>query len=169
MSAALTTAASPEVARFLQVLGFEHRTTMNVLKAVPSDKLDFRPTPQNMTDGELAWHVATAPLHLAQCVANGKFDLRLFQPAPKTFQEILDGAESSYKQTCETLAPLPAEQLQRKIDLPGGHRIPLSALMWNGVLFHTIHHRGQLTIYIRMMGGRVPSVYGPSGDENPYS
>ena len=168
MSAAAITAATLEVARFLQVLGFEHRTTMSVLKAIPADKLDFKPTPKNMSAGELAWHVATAPLHLAECIASGKFELRLFQPAPKAFPEIVEGAEVCYRKACETLASVPAERLQAKIELPGGHSIPASALMWSGVLFHTIHHRGQLSIYIRMMGGKVPSIYGPSGDESPY-
>ncbi len=165
-TAAPITAAAPEVARFLQTFGFEHRTTMNVLRAIPADQLGFRPHERNMTAGELAWHIATAQLHIAQCVALGRFELRLFTaaPAPATIEEIVAGCESQYQQTCEALAPLTSEHLQQKIEMPGGHRLPASALMWSGVLFHQIHHRGQLSIYIRMMGGKVPSIYGPSGD-----
>ena len=165
-SAATITAAAPEVARFLQTFGFEHRTTMNVLGAIPAGQLGFRPHERNMTAGQLAWHIATAQLHIARCVALGRFDLRLFEasPAPATLEEIVAGCESQYQQACEALAPLTGEQLQLRIEMPGGHHLPAATLMWSGVLFHQIHHRGQLSIYIRMMGGKVPSIYGPSGD-----
>jgi len=168
-AAATATPAAPEVARFLQTFGFEHRTTMNALRALPAGKLGFRPHERNMSAGELAWHIATSQHHLANCVAKGAFEMRTYTAAPASLDEIVAGCESYYQQTCEVLSGLTAEQLQAKIPLPGGHGIPASALMWNGVLFHQIHHRGQLTIYIRMMGGKVPSVYGPSGDENPYA
>ena len=163
-----TGAATSAVAQFLETFLFEHRTTMKVLGALPAHRLDFRPHQRNMTAGELAWHIATSQLYLASMVSLGRFEFRQTPAPPATLEEIIAGCETYYQQTCDTLARLTGEQLQAKIALPGGHSIPASALMWNGVLFHQIHHRGQLSIYIRMMGGRVPSIYGPSGDENPY-
>jgi len=169
MSTATVTAAAPEVARFLQIFDMEHGITMKVLKALPADKLDFKPHERNMSARELAWHVANSQLLLATIVATGRFEFEKPPAAPATLPELVDGCESYYQQTCQALAPLTAEQLGAKIALPGGRSVPAGGLMWNAVLFHQIHHRGQLSVYIRMMGGKVPSIYGPSGDENPFA
>lgn len=169
MSTAAPTAATPAVAQFLQTFGFEHQTTMNVLKALPADKLDFKPHERSMTAGELAWHIATSQQHLAHCVAQGRFEFRKFEKAPASLDAIVAACDEYYHQACALLAPLTDDQLQVKIELGGGHRLPASALMWNGVLFHQIHHRGELVVYLRQMGARVPPVYGPSGDESPYA
>lgn len=162
-------APAPMVAQFLETFGFEHRTTMNVLKAVPADRLDFRPHERSWPAGELAWHIAYSQLGLARVTATGRFEEYQQPPTPAKLDEIVAGAETYYQQTCEVVFKLTAEQLQGKISLPNGHSMPSAALLWNGVLFHQIHHRGQLSVYIRMMGGKVPSIYGPSGDDNPFA
>ena len=161
------TAMNPAVAQLMQTLDHEHKTTMRVLKAVPADKLGFKPHERNWSAGELAWHIAYSQYGLAQIVAAAK---SYQQPAtPATLDEIVAGAESYYEKTREVLSSLTAEQLSASIPLPGGHSMPAAALMWSGVLFHQIHHRGQLSVYIRMAGGKVPSIYGPSGDDNPFA
>ena len=169
MSAPAITAATPEAARFLQIFGVEHRTTMNVLQALPADKLDFKPHERHWTAAQLAWHIATSQYVVARIVAAGRFEMEPQTPAPASLQEIVDGAENCYQKACETLGALTAEQLAARIPLPGGRSMSASSLMWSGVLFHQIHHRGQLSIYIRLMGGKVPSIYGPSADENPFA
>ena len=162
-------ALSPMLAQVLQTLGFEHRTTMNVIKALPSDRLDFKPHERSWPAGELAWHIAYSQYGLARVVGTGRFDAYAQPATPATLDEIVAGCESYYQQTCETISQLTPEQLQGKIDLPNGHSIPCSGLLWSGVVFHQIHHRGQLSVYVRMMGGKVPSIYGPSGDDNPFA
>ena len=162
-------APTPMVEQFLQTFGFEHRTTMNVLQAVPGDRLDFKPHERSWPAGELAWHIAYSQYGLARVVAAGRFEEYQQPPTPAKLDDIVAGCESYYQQTCEVLSKLTPEQLQGKISLPNGHTLPASGLLWSGVLFHQIHHRGQLSIYIRMMGGKVPSIYGPSGDENPFA
>ena len=163
------TAMNPAVAQLLQSLDHEHTTTMRVLKAVPADQLGFKPHERNMSAGELAWHIAYSQYGLAQIVATAKFEGYQQPPVPATLDEIVAGAEGYYQKTREVLSSLTAEQLAASIPLPGGRSIPAAALMWNGVLFHQIHHRGQLSVYIRMAGGKVPSIYGPSGDDNPFA
>ena len=162
------TAPNPVLEQFLQFLGFEHKTTMKVLQALPADRLDFKPHERNMTARQLAWHVAYSQYGLASIVATASMTGYKEPPPPEKLEEIVAGCESYYQQASEMVAGLTAGQLQAKIELPNGHSIPTSGLLWNGVLFHQIHHRGQLAIYIRMMGGKVPSIYGPSADDNPF-
>ena len=161
-------APAPMVAQFLQTFGFEHGTTMKVLQAVPGDKLDFKPHERNMSAGDLAFHIAYSQLVLARIVAAGKFE---YQPAPTpaTLDEIVAAAERYYQEACQVIAGITPAQLGGSVEMPGGRKLPAGALLWSGVLFHQIHHRGQLSVYIRMMGGKVPSIYGPSGDENPFA
>jgi uncharacterized damage-inducible protein DinB len=165
-----TAALTPMTAQFLQTFEAEHRTTLRVLKAVPGDKLDFRPHERSYSAGELAWHIAYSSLGLAKLVATGSFDAYQQPPAPAALDEIVQGAETFYEQTCAVVRGLTAEQLARNIEIAGGKfSLPASALLWSAVLFHQIHHRGQLSVYIRMMGGKVPAIYGPSGDDNPFA
>jgi len=163
------TAMNPAVAPLLQSLDLEHKTTMRVLKAVPAGKLDFKPHERNMSAGELAWHIAYSQYGLARIVALGNFEGYQQPPTPATLDEIVAGAESYYQKTREALSSLTPQQLSASIPLPGGRSMPAAGLMWSGVLFHQIHHRGQLSVYIRMAGGKVPSIYGPSADDNPFA
>ena len=166
-----TTAALPVpiVAQFLQMFEREHRITMKVLKAVPGDRLGLRPHERSWPAGELAWHIAYSQLGLAKIVAGGGFEAYQPPPTPAALDEIVRGGETFFQEACQVLAGLTAEQLAASIPIPGGHHIPAEGLLWNAVLFHQIHHRGQLSVYIRMMGGKVPSIYGPSGDDNPFA
>ena len=163
------TALNPAVEQVLRILEIEHRTTVKVLKALPADRLDFKPHERNWPAGQLAWHIAYAPYGLASIVAAGRFDVYQQPATPSKLDDIVAGAESYYQQTRDVLTRLTPEQLQGSIPLPNGRTMPAHGLLWSGVLFHTIHHRGQLSIYVRMMGGKVPSIYGPSGDDNPFA
>lgn len=166
-----TTAAAinPAVEPVLRILDLEHGTTMKVLKAVPADKLTFQPHERSWPAGQLAWHIAYAPCGLASIIAKGAFDGYNQPDTPATLDEIVAGAESYYKKTREIVSQLTPKQLEAAIALPNGRTFPAHGLLWSGVVFHTIHHRGQLSVYIRMMDGKVPSIYGPSGDENPFA
>src|SRR5712692_4855420 len=166
-----TTAAPaihPMVAQLLQTLEMEHKTTMRVLGAVPADKLDYQPHERSWNAGKLAWHIAYSSCGLACFARTGSFEAYKEPPGPATLDEILKGAETFHQQTREELAQFSAERLQESIPLPKGRSIPVSGMLWNGVVFHQIHHRGQLSVYVRMMGGKVPSIYGPSADDNPF-
>jgi uncharacterized damage-inducible protein DinB len=157
------------VAQFLQTFRGEHGTTMKVLMAIPPNQLNFKPHEKSWPMGELAWHIAYSQLGLAKLIASGSFDSYQQPPVPNDLEAIVAGAETYYNLACETISKYTPELLQGNFELPGGHKFPNSAFLWSGVLFHQIHHRGQLSVYIRMAGGKVPAIYGPSGDDNPFA
>lgn len=161
-------AVNPAIEAVLRILENEQKTTLRVLRAVPADKLSFRPHEKSWTAGELAWHIAYAPYGLASVIAANAFDGYQQPPAPASLDEIVKGAEEYFEKTRGALTSLTPQQLGGSIPLPNGKSFPAHGLLWNGVVLHTIHHRGQLSVYIRLMGGKVPSIYGPSGDENPF-
>jgi uncharacterized damage-inducible protein DinB len=155
--------------QFLQMFESEHKTTMKVLGAVPGDKLDFKPHERNFSAGELAWHIAYSQLGLARIVATGTLAAYKQPDTPSSLSEIVAGGETYYQEACDVIRSLTPEQLGGSVPLPSGAGLPAAGLLWSGVLFHQIHHRGQLSVYIRMMGGKVPSIYGPSADDNPFA
>jgi uncharacterized damage-inducible protein DinB len=166
-----TTAAAinPAVEPVLRILDLEFQTTLRVLKAVPAGKLDFKPHERSWPAGELAWHVAYSPYGLANILLTGQFDGWSQPPVPATLDEIVAGAEKYHEKAREVVSQVTPQHLNASIPLPNGKTFPAHGLLWSGVVFHTIHHRGQLSVYIRMMGGKVPSIYGPSGDDNPFA
>ena len=168
MSTAATMSPVPMVAQFLETYRQEHATTMRVLKAIPPDQLAFKPHEKSMSCGELAWHVAYSPLGIAKVVAAGNFEAYQQPPTPNDLQAIVAGAETYFNLACETVAGFTPETLQGSIPIPNGQKLPCAAFVWVN-LFHLIHHRGQLSVYVRMTGGKVPSIYGPSADVNPFA
>jgi uncharacterized damage-inducible protein DinB len=149
---------------YLPVLKNESRTTKSILAAVPADKSDYRPDPLSKTAMELVRHIANADNFFVESVLSGEFNpgTRIPETA-KTPQEIAAWYEQHYAKNYEALAAATPEQLTRVIDFRGLFQWPgLNFLMFG--LHHTIHHRGQLSSYLRAMGGKVPAIYGESYD-----
>jgi uncharacterized damage-inducible protein DinB len=160
----------PEHAMFLlqmtlPMLKNEQRTTRNVIAAIPLDKGDYRPDPMSKTALELAWHIAAADHRFFGSVSEGVFD---FTPVPRP-ESVRNSADVAnwYDQTLakdfEKLTTLTGEQLAKVMDFRGLFELPAVAFLDFG-LKHSIHHRGQLSTYLRPMGGKVPSIYGESYD-----
>lgn len=160
----------PEHAMFLlqvtlPALKNEHRTTKNVIAAIPLDKGDYRPDPCSKTALELAWHIAAAEHRFFSGVAAGAFD---FTPnnRPDSVRNSADLAlwyAESFAKDFERLPTLSGEQLAKVIDFRGLFQLPAVVYLEFG-LKHSIHHRGQLSTYLRPMGGKVPAIYGESYD-----
>jgi len=168
MSTAAITSPVPMVAQFLETFRQEHATTMRVLMAIPPDQLAFKPHEKSMSCGELAWHVAYSPLGIAKAIAAGDFGAYQQPPLPNDLQAIVAGAETYFNLASETIAKFTPETLQGSIPMPNGQKLASATFFWVN-LFHLIHHRGQLSVYVRMTGGKVPSIYGPSADVNPFA
>jgi uncharacterized damage-inducible protein DinB len=161
----------------LQEFQRESATTRRVLDRVPADKLAWTPHPKSMTLGKLASHIATVPGGISRIAQN---DVHEIDPAafaaqqPKDKKEILDAFEASIKtaeQYIEGLTESTATATWR-LTAKGGHEIlavPRVELLRNIMLNHWYHHRGQLSVYLRLLEVPVPSIYGPSADENPFS
>jgi uncharacterized damage-inducible protein DinB len=161
---------TPEQALFardfaLNSLRLEHAVTRRVIDAIPLDKGEYRPDAVAKSAIDLAWHIVAAEHRFLNAVVTGVFDYG-GAGRPDT---IANSAEISrwyadvFSQDVEHVAGLPAELLTRPIDFRGIITLPAIAFLSIG-LNHSIHHRGQLSMYLRPMGAKVPSIYGESYD-----
>ena len=149
----------------LPVLKAEHRMTKAVLEAVPADKPDFQPDPFAKTAIELVRHIAAAENRFLETTINGVFSTgpTAIPENVKTPTEVATWYASQFEKNCEALAKLSGEQLLKMVDFRGMFQRPAVAFLQIG-LNHSIHHRGQLSTYLRPMGGKVPAIYGESYD-----
>jgi uncharacterized damage-inducible protein DinB len=150
---------------YLPGLANEHRITKSVIDAIPADKADYRPDAISKSALELAWHIVATEMRFMDAVAAGAFDLSP-NPRPdsvKTPADLSAWYTNHFGQRFEKLKTLPAEDLLRIVDFRGFFQLP--AVMYLGfLLHHSVHHRGQLSMYLRPMGARVPAIYGESYD-----
>lgn len=140
---------------------------VRVLKAVPQDKLDYRPDPKSRTAAELAWLLAAEEAALVTLLETGAVDWKE-TPPPARVAESVDAFERNAKSVDERLAKLDEGGWQKKaafmMDGKAVWEDTTQNMVW-GFLFDAVHHRGQLSTYLRPMGGKVPSIYGPSADD----
>jgi uncharacterized damage-inducible protein DinB len=160
----------------LQELEQETRTTRRVLERVPDNRLAWRPHEKARTLGQLALHVATVPGGVAELAASpspAQFPAFADDPSPKSASELAPTLAQSIAKAKKALASLDDAALTGTWRLMQGEReliaTPRVAFLRSVMLNHWYHHRGQLTVYLRELGVPVPSIYGPSADENPFA
>jgi uncharacterized damage-inducible protein DinB len=160
----------------LQEFDREASTTRRVLERVPQDKLTWKPHPKSMSLGTLALHVASAPGFICQWALQDRTEISgNFQaPEAKTTAEILSTHDDSVRKTRDALTQIGDAGLMRdwKMTTPNGTTIigmPKVGLIRSLVLNHAYHHRGQLSVYLRLLDVPVPPIYGPTADENPFA
>jgi uncharacterized damage-inducible protein DinB len=159
----------------LQELEEEARTTRRVLERVPDDKLAWRPHPKARTLGELALHVAMVPGGVAELVASpSPAQVPDFaDPSPKSASELIPALDQGIAKAKKALGGMDDAALMATWRLMQGERevfaIPRVALLRSIMLNHWYHHRGQLSVYLRELDVPIPSIYGPSADENPFA
>jgi len=154
----------------------ESATTRRVLERVPSEKLPWRPHEKSMTLGQLAMHVATIPASITQLAQRDGFDAsqaNFAPPQPSNVREVLDAFDAGMKTANEYVSTLDGEAASKTWRLTSNGRevfaIPRAQLLRSIMLNHWYHHRGQLSVYLRLLDVPVPSIYGPSADENPFA
>ncbi len=153
------------IATFLiQGLEWEYQTTRKVLAAVPDGKLSWRPHEKGKSAGELAWHIVAAEGWFLEGIAAGKFGMEEEGPPPATTSEIVAYYQENFPAALAKLKALPVEAWTTPMDFLGIFNYPAFVYLAM-VKSHSIHHRGQLSTYLRAMGERVPSIYGGSADE----
>ena len=161
---------TPDQAKFildtaLPSLKNEHQTTKRVIEAIPLDKGDYRPDAISKTALELAWHIVASEKRFLSGIPAGAFD---FTPIHRP-ESIKDSAgiaawfDETFAANLKKLEALNGEPLAKMIDFRGMFQLPAAAFV-HLALNHTIHHRGQLSMYLRPMGAKVPSIYGESYD-----
>jgi uncharacterized damage-inducible protein DinB len=144
----------------------ERPAFLRVLKAIPEGRSDYRPDPKARTAAELALMLASEEAALLSLIDTGVVEWKE-PPRPGKMDAILADYERSSAAVNERLERLDDAGWQKKVRfIMGGSswEDKLSQMVW-GFLFDAIHHRGQLSTYLRPMGGKVPSIYGPSADD----
>lgn len=147
---------------FISVHNRECMTALNLLKAYPPDQLDLRPAPKSRTARELAFVLANQERFFQQA-AEGAINFSLFanQP-PATMDEIIATLGQNHKAAHEAVARASDEDLNKMVNF-GGHDMRRLDALWANQ-FDLVHHRGQFSVYLRLAGAKVPSIYGPTAD-----
>lgn len=159
----------------LQELEQEAKTTRRVLERVPDSQLAWRPHEKARTLGELALHVAMVPGAVAEFAATQSTVQapEFTDPSPKNAAELISALDESIAKAKRLLSGLDNAALMATWRMMKGERelfaIPRVALLRSIMLNHCYHHRGQLTVYLRELDIPIPSIYGPSADENPFA
>jgi uncharacterized damage-inducible protein DinB len=145
----------------------ERPAFLKVLKAIPQGKGGYRPEPKARTAAELAWVVVSEEGDLVKLLETGDIDWKE-TPPPATMEEMVATYERDAARVDERLAQIDEAAWKKPGRfLVGGNAVwqdEVGNMVW-GFLFDAIHHRGQLSTYLRPMGSKVPSIYGPSADD----
>ncbi len=161
-------------AAILQEFENEAKTTRRVLERVPNDKLTWKPHPKSMSIGYLALHIAANPATIAGWAAEDVTEFKgQRQPDPASVDEILAVHDKGVETVKTLLGALGDDGLKKsweaKMNGTTMMTMPKGVLVRSIVLNHWYHHRGQLSVYLRLLDVPVPSIYGPSADENPWA
>lgn len=142
----------------------EMKTTAKVLAAIPEEQSSYKPDPKAKSAFELAWHIAAEDVKFLENIAAHHFEFGVHHTAPATMKEMLAWYQEHFTQAVEKIKNMSAEELLTPINFAGMFNFPAYVyLMWMNN--HSIHHRGQLSTYLRPMGSKVPGIYGGSADE----
>jgi len=139
----------------------ETKTTGKVIERIPEGS-SYRPDPKSRTASEIAWQIVCEEKMLIDGLESGRME---WTPTacPATVKDIVDGYNAHSADVVRRLKALPAERWDGTLDFFGKQR-PAAPMAWS-FLFDIVHHRGQISTYLRPMGSTVPQIYGPSGDE----
>ena len=153
----------------------EAETTRRVLERIPQAHLSWKPHPKSMSLGQLALHVATVPGNVAELASVDVIPEppAFVQPEAATAAELVPSLTASIAKARQVLGGFDDARMAAMWRLQSGGRdilaMPRAALVRAIMLNHWYHHRGQLLVYLRLLDLPVPSVYGPTADENPFA
>ena len=143
----------------------EHGTTKSVIASIPANGGDYKPEPAARTALEIAWHIVASEHRFFSSVTKGFFDVTP-NPKPealKTSADIAKYYDELLLKDHSALTELSGDDLAKEMDFRGMFKMPAVSFLDLG-LHHSIHHRGQLSVYLRPAGGKVPAIYGESYD-----
>lgn len=161
----------PIINAILGELDLEAKTTARVLERVPQEHLDWTPHEKSTPLGRLAWHIASIPRTIGNFLRLTSFDVTTARPNPRpeTVAEIIEAFHRNQAETRELLTSLPDETFQETFSMMRGDTtitaLPKIGVVRTILMNHTYHHRGQLTVYLRLLNVPLPVVYGMSADE----
>jgi uncharacterized damage-inducible protein DinB len=152
----------------------EAQTTKRVLERIPDDKLAWKPHQKSFSLGQLALHIASGPGQIVAAVSQDSAEAPNFaQPEAKSRQEVLETFSKSMASARDALKKMDDARLMSEWTLTKNGKtlmsVPRIGFLRSILMNHTYHHRGQLSVYLRILDVPVPSIYGPSADENPFA
>jgi uncharacterized damage-inducible protein DinB len=152
----------------------EAKTTRRILERVPEGSFDWQPHEKSMSLGRLAGHVAELPSLIAPALTQDELNFAsgAYKPfVPTSNAELLERFDETVNSAVELLSGQTDERLNESWRLGSGDQTfftgPRAVAVRVLALNHVVHHRGQLSVYLRLLGVPVPSIYGPSADEAP--
>jgi uncharacterized damage-inducible protein DinB len=153
---------------FLTTWEREFQTTAKVLKAMPQDKIDLKPSEKSKTAKDLAWMFVAEEGVLIDGVCKGTIDFAGLPAAPSTMTEIIATYEKNHNAYVNKVKRLTDEEwnstMQWMIAPKQMGQVRRADVLWLAVM-DSVHHRGQFSVYLRIAGAKVPSIYGPTADE----
>ena len=153
---------------FLQAWEREFGTTMKILKQLPADKADFKPAAEKTKTAKDLATVFIAELGVVDGVVKGKVDFGGEMPKFASYPDLLTGYENMHKSMVPKVKAMSEADWNALITVPVGPgkmgQVRRADMLWM-MLMDSVHHRGQFSVYLRLVGAKVPSIYGPSGDE----
>ena len=163
----MTQKTMSEKDRFAATLEQEAKTTLKILKAYPADQLALKPGAASKPAGEIAWMLVLNQM-VVDPTLRGDLQPGGFPPAPGSMKEIIAAFEQNHRDAMSKLAKASESDLDLTLKLPVGPKqiadVRRGDALWM-FLFDSIHHRGQLSVYFRVAGAKLPSIYGPTADE----
>ncbi len=148
---------------YLSLRRREFETTLKVLRAYPEDKAQMKPAEKSRTAGELAMTLAGEERIISALIETGATNLNVWKTErPSSMAAIIATWEHAASENHAALAKLSSEDFGTIVDFYGT-RMPLADALWLELLDH-IHHRGQFSVYLRVVGAKVPSIYGPTAE-----
>ncbi len=157
-----------ELDRFFRAWDQEADRTLKLLRALPASQYDFRPDGSGRSLGELAWHLAEGDAYMSFGVEKGGFSMDM-KPAnierPRTVEALAPGYELIHKEAVARIKKLAPADLDREVPFFVGP-VAIRDVLWDFIIGHGAHHRGQLSLMCRLAGGQAPGLYGPNREES---
>jgi uncharacterized damage-inducible protein DinB len=157
---------------FLKEMESEAQATKKCLERIPESLFEYKPHPKSMTLGYLALLVAEIPLWIKYMVETGEIDFVTFPHLnPTTTQELVNHLDENLAGAKSALQNVNDDELQKPFSLKANGKIMYTAPKIQDIgttINHWVHHRGQLTVYMRLNDIAVPSIYGPSADDRNF-
>ena len=153
---------------FLKTWEREHATTVKILKQLPSDKSEFTPTKEKTKSAKGLAEMFVQELGIVDGVVKGQVDFTGQPPKFATYADVLTAFQSTQKAMFAKVQGMSEDDWNSKMSFPTGPKqmgeVRKADILWL-MLMDSVHHRGQFSIYLRLVGAKVPSIYGPSADE----